>query len=137
MAIKVMVDANTLISGIVFKGNEHKLLVHGKAKGVELITPEDAVDEVKKVLGVKFPEYVKLIDIFIDAAEIKIIQRKVYQKDIDRYNIVRDKKDRYLLAAAHGRCRILVSGDKDLLTLKEYKGIKIVKTREILNMPKI
>jgi len=131
-----MVDANTLISGIVFHENEHKLLLSGKAKDVELMTPEDAVDEVKKVIKIKFPEYVELIDIFIEVANIKIIEREIYQEDINKYEIVRDKKDRYLLAAAQGLCDIIVSGDKDLLTLKEYKGIKIVKTREVLDMLK-
>ncbi len=119
---------------MVFRGNEHDFLFHGKDGNVELITSEDVIDEVKRVIRIKFPEYIDQVDIFIKSAGIKIIERKIYQKNIDKYNIVRDKKDRHLLAAAYKQCDILVSGDKDLLVLEEYKGIKIVRTRKILNM---
>lgn len=135
--LRVMIDANTLISGIVFRGNEHKLLLLEESGVIKLITPEDAVNEVKDTLMVKFPEYAKLVDKFIELSGMEIMKKELYQKDIDKHDIVRDKTDRYLLAAAHNKkCDIIVSGDKDLLVLGEYKGIKICKTREILSLIK-
>ena len=43
----------------------------------------------------------------------------------------RDPDDVPVLAAAVGaNCEYLVTGDKDLLTLKEFSGVKIVTARE-------
>ena len=45
--------------------------------------------------------------------------------------ICRDPDDVPVLAAASGAlCKYLVTGDKDLLTIKEFSGVKIVTVRE-------
>ena len=46
-------------------------------------------------------------------------------------HICRDKKDNFLLDLAHnGKAHYLITGDEDLLILKEYKGTKIVNFKE-------
>jgi predicted nucleic acid-binding protein len=46
---------------------------------------------------------------------------------------VRDKKDlKFLECALGGKADYVVTGDKDLLTLKEYSGISIVTPSEFL-----
>jgi hypothetical protein len=42
--------------------------------------------------------------------------------------------DKYLVAALEGRAEYLVSGDSDLLALREYKGVNIVTAREFLRI---
>lgn len=42
--------------------------------------------------------------------------------------------DKYLIAALEGRAEYLVSGDSDLLALREYKGVSIVTAREFLRI---
>jgi hypothetical protein len=50
-------------------------------------------------------------------------------------NLVRDKKDnRILECAMESGSDYLVTGDRDLLALKEYKNVKIVTPREFLNI---
>ncbi len=132
---RILIDASTLVSGMVFKGNEHELLLHGKSKNTELLTPEDAIDEVKKTLTTKFPEEVKLVDTFLDLTGIKVIERIAYLDYIHKYEFLRDTKDRYLLAAAvNAKCDYIVPGDSDLLVIKRYRGIEIVTTRKILDL---
>ena len=42
--------------------------------------------------------------------------------------------DKYLAAAVEGRARLIVTGDPDLLTVKEFQVIRIVTPRAFLNL---
>ena len=49
--------------------------------------------------------------------------------------VVRDKNDRHILAAAViSKSDYVVSGDADLLALKTYRNIRIVKSRNMLSV---
>lgn len=51
--------------------------------------------------------------------------------------ICRDPKDNKILeCAAHAKADYIISGDKDLLILKDFRGIPIVKTSVILDLMK-
>ena len=51
-----------------------------------------------------------------------------------KINILEDKPDnRVLECAAAGKADIIVTGDKAMLRVKEYRGIKIISLREYLN----
>jgi putative PIN family toxin of toxin-antitoxin system len=134
---RILIDANTLISGIVFRGNEHQLLLNGKTAGMLLLTPRDAVDEVRKTLAVKFPGESRLFDLFLELSGVRVIEKSIYSSDLHKYAFVRDPEDRYVLAAAvNSGCGYIVSGDKDLLTIGEYKGVKIKTTGDMLKIMK-
>ncbi|MBI2659637.1 putative toxin-antitoxin system toxin component, PIN family [Candidatus Woesearchaeota archaeon] len=52
-----------------------------------------------------------------------------------KFDIVRDKKDNKIVECAFdGKADYIVTGDPDLLVLKEFKGIKIVKAKDFLEM---
>lgn len=55
MRLKVFLDTNILISGIFFDGNEAKIV---ELVEIDLITCEDAVDELKVVVNKKL-KYLK------------------------------------------------------------------------------
>jgi len=47
--------------------------------------------------------------------------------------VCRDKDDDWVLATAlAGRAEVIVSGDKNLLTIKEFQGIKILSPRQFV-----
>ncbi len=49
----------------------------------------------------------------------------------------RDKDDnKFINCAIDGNCNFIVSGDKDLLEIKEYGGIRIVTVKEFLKIIK-
>ena len=50
-----------------------------------------------------------------------------------KFDAVRDKKDNKIIECAFdGKADYIVTGDPDLLILKEFKGIKIIKAKEFL-----
>ena len=131
--MRVFIDANTLISGIVFKGYEHEVMKLAAKKKAELITSEDVLQEVLGVLQRKFPSKAYLIEEFLKLSEIKIITKTNYRKLIEHQNI-ENKEDLHVLAAAiASNSEQLVTGDKQLLELKTYKGIKIVRSTQLLS----
>ena len=125
--MRIFLDANTLISGILFNGKEHNLLT--KNNRDTLITSEDVLDETMKTITQKFPESVGLVDAFLKILDLTVIKRKEYINKLNKHNVVRDKNDRHILAAAVvSKSDYIVTGDADLLALKTYRNIHIVKT---------
>ena len=131
--MRIFLDANTLISGILFNGKEHNLLT--KNNRDTLITSEDVLDETMKTITQKFPESVGLVDAFLKILDLTVIKRKEYINKLNKHNVVRDKNDRHILAAAVvSKSDYIVTGDADLLVLKTYRNIHIVKTKKILSL---
>lgn len=65
--------------------------------------------------------------------DILHISKKVYPQQ--RINVIRDKEDNHILeCAVEGNCVYIVTGDSDLLALKKYKNIEIVKPRKFLDI---
>lgn len=49
-SVRVFLDANTIVSGILFNGNEAALLELGLVKAVELVTNLYVLEEVTRVM---------------------------------------------------------------------------------------
>jgi len=131
--MRIFIDANILISGIVFEGNEREFLKKSISKEVQLVSSEDAINEVSKIIEMKFPEFINLYYELLTILDIEIISRKKYKNRIKDYTMIRDKNDRYILAsAAEGKCDYIATGDKDLLVLIEYENSKIVNVRSLM-----
>lgn len=133
--MRIFLDANILVSGIIFKGKEHDLLT--KNKNILFITSEDVLDETRAAITKKFPESSELVDIFLTILNLTVIKRKDYLIKLDEYTTVRDTNDRHILAAAvMGKVEYIVTGDADLLSLKTYNNISIVQARKMLALLK-
>lgn len=131
--MRIFLDANILVSGIIFKGKEHDLLI--KTNKVTFITSEDVLDETMKTIKQKFPESSGLADAFLKILDLTVVKRKEYVNKLDEHDVVRDKNDRHILAAAViSKSDYVVSGDADLLALKTYRNIRIVKSRNMLSV---
>ena len=131
--MRIFIDANILISGIVSEGNEREFLKKSISKEVQLVSSEDAINEVSKIIEMKFPEFINLYYELLTILDIEIISRKKYKNRIKDYTMIRDKNDRYILAsAAEGKCDYIATGDKDLLVLIEYENSKIVNVRSLM-----
>jgi len=132
--LKVFIDANVLISGIVFDGNELKVLLDSLKKGYVLVISEHVVEESFRTILDKFPEHCKLLYEFIELANFEILPKEEYLDKLSDYDIVRDKHDRHVLASAViTNCKYIITGDKDLLVLKKYDKIEILKAKAFID----
>jgi putative PIN family toxin of toxin-antitoxin system len=132
--MKIVLDTNQLISAFFWNGNERKVLEKCRAKELDLLISPDILGELDAVLDRKFSvpedkraEYSK---------NIILVSRLVFpNKRIEA--IKADPSDnRILECAVDGEADYIVSGDKHLFNLKEYRGIKILKAKEFLGIIK-
>ncbi|MFH1106499.1 MAG: PIN domain-containing protein [Candidatus Micrarchaeota archaeon] len=121
---------------MAFQGPEYSFLESARDCGIRLVTSESILLEVNRIVRSKFSASAGRLEEDMRKTGIAVIPRHAYAGLIDKQN-VRDAGDKHVLAAAKaGNCAIMVTGDKDLLSLKEYRGIKIMTTREALKMMK-
>jgi len=130
--IKVTPDTNVLISAVVFEGNEFKILSLARKGNLRLVISPYILTEFKDVLS--RPKF-GFIQQQIESAFkhiVTICDIAMPMIKIDR--IKEDLADNKILeCAVTGKVDFIVSGDRHLLKLENYKGIEIVRTRTLLN----
>ena len=134
--LKIVLDTNTLISAFFWQGNEFELFQKIEQGKAELYTSQEIIEEIKEVLN--RGKFKKVI------LKTNQTPNEILQKVISISNIVigeklgikacRDDKDnKFLECAILAKADYIVSGDEDLLVLKKYENIKIVKSLEVMN----
>jgi len=136
---RAFLDTNILVSGMVFAGNERKLLdaiIDGK---LGLVLSADVIDEANAVLMKKFPKQVVLFPLFLRLVKHEKIPKSAYKSSEEQYSrLVGDKADVPILtAAATSRSDYLVTGDKGLLSLKRVEDTEIIQTWKLLKRLRI
>ena len=129
MGNRVVVDTNVMIGFLIGK-RLRKLKDKLSDLSIKLILTDQLINELKLVTSrPKFRKYFDKQDVneFIDL--ISIIGLTYQIQDIPK--VCRDPKDNFLLSLCLiGNAAYLVTGDKDLLDLMEYKGTKIITATE-------
>ncbi|MBI2580750.1 putative toxin-antitoxin system toxin component, PIN family [Candidatus Woesearchaeota archaeon] len=127
--IKAVIDTNIIISSIFWKGNPHDVVKKGISREYQLVTSAEILEEVTDKLRnkFKFPEenLNELVNIFLTHSRIV--------EPTSKFDIVRDKNDNKIIECAFDcNADYIVTGDPDLLDLKEFKGTKIVTAKQFL-----
>lgn len=126
---RVVIDTNILISAFVYDGKPKTIFELIALKQIKPITSPSLISELIDVLVKKFHFSTEKIN----SIEKKIKRRYKIIHPRQSINIISDKADnRVLEAAIEGNCNYIITGDKDLLSLGEYKGIKIVTVSKFL-----
>ena len=128
--MKVVFDTNILVSALVFPGGRADA---GLRRIVEeqdqLAISKPLLEELLRVLGHKFardPEELAHVAIFLSELARTVHPRR-------RLRILKDEPDnRILECALAARSEAIVTGDRALLALGEYGGVRIMSLREYL-----
>ena len=130
--IKLVLDSNVIISGIVFGGKPRKLLQHVIEGRLELYLSKEIINEVIEILRKKFKyPHRMLLAVDNELASISII----VEPDIKVDFITEDEDDNKILECAlSAECDYIVSGDHHLSSIKNYQSIEIKSISEFLDM---
>ena len=133
--MRAVVDTNVIASAVLIRrGNERRILDAWRYGAFDLVTSPPLLDELGRVLS--YPrirnarwmtdrEVAELLEVI--AAESVVVAGSL---DV---NASRDPNDNMFLAAAvEGGADYVVSGDRDLLTLKAYRSVQIVRSAAFL-----
>lgn len=120
--MRILCDSNVFVR--ILSRRESVLAFKGEIKnGLINISSKHILSEVESVLT----EKLGLTKQKARATARLLARQSVIVEPQNVEKVCRDPFDDYILVAAvTGKAKYLVTADKDLLVLKEYKGIKIV-----------
>jgi putative PIN family toxin of toxin-antitoxin system len=127
--VLIVVDTNLIVSGVFWGGNPYRLLEHWVADSFQVVVTGPVLDEYVRVLrdlSDGQPDLARdWIDFITNTAHI--VEPTVSVK------LCRDPADdKFLICALSAGADFLVSGDADLLSIRDIHGIPIVTAREFL-----
>ena len=128
----VVLDTNVIISSIFWIGNSHKIVNLAIEQKITNFTSPEMLNELAKVLREKFKvpedkieEQVALVAKYSQITEPKIKVKAIKEDPSD---------DKILECALSCNADYIVSGNWHLLELETYKGVKIIKPKEFLDL---
>ena len=130
--MRVVIDTNILISAIFWPGKPKQLLNQVRRKEVTFVTSDVLLTELREVLTRRDKPF-KLSE--QEAQRILATVRELAEVVQPRslVSICRDEPDnRVLESAVDGRADCIITGDKHLLNLQSFEGIKIVTVTDFL-----
>lgn len=135
--MRVVLDINVLASAMITKGKPKELWLKAVRKEFDTISSRKIISDFLQVISrKKFQRYVKERDVvdFLEAfnATAKLVDVKSKLRVVKQ-----DPDDDVILATAYdGHADYIVSGDKHLLALKQFKSIRIVTVDEMFKILK-
>lgn len=133
--IRAVLDTNTVISGIFWRGAPRQVYSAARQQRFQLLTSLAVFDELADVLHrQKFSRFLESIDSSAEAVLREYHDMAVFvEAASDVPYPVRDTKDRIIIACAvGGAADYLISGDQDLRVLKRVGITQIQSVNEFL-----
>jgi putative PIN family toxin of toxin-antitoxin system len=130
--VRIVLDTNVFVSGIFFSGPPHKILKAWHEGHVKIVASVEILEEYKRVgeeLSEQFPGVAlePFLVLMAIGAEIVLAPELTEQVCAD------PDDDKFLACALAGRCKVIVSGDKQLKKVSGYRGVEIISPRVFLD----
>ncbi len=128
---KIIVDTNIYISAIFWGGKPREIIELGRSGNIWIFTSIEIENEIDEKLRLKFnldaDEAVKvLLDFSAFTIPVKTTKRIIAVADDP-------DDDKFIECTISCGADYIVSGDRHLLALKEYEGIRIINAADFLS----
>ncbi len=128
--LQVILDTNIIVSAIVFRGKPRQIYDFALNEKFKAVISPILISELTEILSKKF--LLSVAELNLIEHEIKELFKIVHPKE--SISIARDVDDNHVLEAAlAGKCEYVITGDADLLDIKNFRGITIVTPHSFLN----
>lgn len=129
--MRIVLDANVVASGVFWSGPPHQILRRCLLGKETLLVSAPILAEYREVLkrlaGASGADIFRKWDVLLAETGEMVVPQSVGR-------VCRDPDDeKYLEAAVGGRANAVISGDKDILVLKDIRGIPILSPRAFLS----
>ncbi len=127
--MRVVIDTNTLLSGLLWRGTPHTLLKQVRNGSVELVTSPSLLNEFANVI--QRPKFSHILQSTSRTparivAELRQLSEIVITPPLAE-PVCRDPDDDAVLACAlAAKAEMIITGDDDLLALHPWQGILIL-----------
>jgi len=130
--MRVVVDTNVVVSGVFFGGMPSRVLEAWRDGKFDLVVSPEISDEYRRVgeklaarfAGVSLAPFLALL----------VMTAEIFEPPELPEQVSRDRDDdKFIACAVAGGCQFIISGDRDLLEISGYQGVKVVAPREFLD----
>jgi len=133
--MRVVADTNIVVSGLMWRGNSRRILDAARVGDIQLLTTIPLLAELEDVLGrEKFAS--RLASAFVTPHELVLgyaaLASVIDPAEIEPVVLADPDDDAVIACAVAGHSEAIVSGDRHLLDLKQYQGIRIVTAAELV-----
>ena len=121
--MRILLDTNVIISALLFGGKPRIIVSSVIRKEHIAITSTILLSELADVLRKKFGYSQSAAN----AVDVQIRKQCIIVSPNEMIDVVADMPDnRVLEAAVEGKCECIITGDTDLLSLRNYRNIRIL-----------
>ena len=123
--MRVVLDTNALVSALLFAGVSSKLVPLWQSRRIVALVSRGILEEYLRVLSyLKFKlseaeikdllqeEVLPFVDVIVPRRRLRVVKRD-------------PSDDQFIECAVAGRAKVIISGDKDLLSIGSYRKIMI------------
>jgi putative PIN family toxin of toxin-antitoxin system len=130
--VRVVLDTNALVSALLFSGVSSKLVSLWQNGLIAPLLSREILDEYLRVLS--YPKFALSEEEIKELIQEEILPFAEVVKPKRRLRVVRrDPSDnKFLECAVAGKANVIISGDKDLLSLGRYRQIRIQSPAQFL-----
>jgi putative PIN family toxin of toxin-antitoxin system len=130
--MRIVLDTNVFVSGVFWQGPPARVLRACSERKVVPVLSPSIIDEYRRVgleLAERFPavDLEPVIDAFVALARV------VGDSELPSPACDDPDDDKFLAAAVAARAAFVVSGDKALLRVREYQGVRVVTASQFRN----
>ena len=135
--MKLLLDTNIWISALLYGGKPRKILTLAEDHNLTLITSTSILQEIDRTLRKdKLQNRLNSLAKSADDLMAMVIENSQIYETITLPDIpnLRDQNDKIILAAAlTAQANIIITGDNDLLILKDFQDIPIMTAKTFLD----
>lgn len=132
--MRVVFDSNILVAAALFPGGRADAAVTKILDGVDnLLISRPIIREVLSVLATKFSRDKE------ELSRVAVVLGEMGEmvEPLHRLSVFRDEPDnRILECAVEGKADAIVTGDKAMLAVRQYEGIRLITLAEYLDKPR-
>jgi putative PIN family toxin of toxin-antitoxin system len=132
LPLTAVFDTNILFSATGWRGNPFQCVERARAGEFRVFTcpelMEELAEKLENRLNFSADQVAETLADYLGFLRVVHVPKALTA-------VCRDPDDNMVLeCAVEGNAQYIVSGDKDLLELKEFRGIRIVRAAEFLNL---
>lgn len=132
--MRVVFDSNILVAAALFPGGRADAAVTEILDGVDnLLVSRPIIQEVLSVLATKFSRDKE------ELSRVAVVLGEMGEmvEPLHRLSVFRDEPDnRILECAVEGKADAIVTGDKAMLAVRQYEGIRLITLAGYLDKPR-
>ena len=136
--MKIVLDTNVWLSGVFWEGEASRIIEKVQNKKIEIIISNEIISEIIDVLNKesKFQRFLENKKQSIEGLIRTILSISKLIKTKTKVDVIKKhpSDNVFLEAAIDGKADYVVSYNKHLLNIKEFRGIKVIAPSEFLRV---